>query len=200
MKRFTLVLLVVMLAGGLVYAQEKATTASVDGMRVGMGVSFGKETFPEISMFSPMSLLDFPTFYVPIQLNSMFRVEPEFGLYRVKMTSGSSSQTISIMCIGAGILYTKWYGNCDIYAGGRLQYFMWKQSYSNGTSSDSDKKDLVISPVIGAEAYACKHVSFGGEVQFNIGTLGNWEGGNSTDDEDVSFLKTKGLFFIRWWF
>lgn len=204
MKKCAIIITVLLLAAGLVYAQgdEKALT-HVDGTRVGFGISFGKEPLLEMSsMGGPSSLLDFPTFYLPIQLNSMIRIEPEFGYYMIKTDDTGDVMSYSIMGFGAGVLYTKWYGSCNIYMGGRFLMYKWTQKYEyeDGSDSSTDKTDMWISPVIGAEGFACKHLSFGGELQFNYINVGNWEGDNHNDESDMSIMKFKGLLFIRWYF
>ncbi|MBN2415549.1 hypothetical protein JXO52_06890 [bacterium] len=201
MKKCAIILTVLLLAAGLVYAQgdEKALTHA-DGMKMGFGISFGKEPMLEMSSVGgPYSLLDFPTFYLPIQLNSMIRIEPELAYYMIKMDDSGEIMTYSVLGFGAGLLYTKWYGSCNIYMGGRFLMYKWTEKYEDGTSYSHDKTDMWISPVIGAEGFACKHLSFGGELQFNYVNVGNWEGENHNDETKTSIMKFKGLLFIRWY-
>jgi hypothetical protein len=192
MKKIALVVLILIVASSMVFAQGK-----MEGTRFGMGVSFGKESIPQIPY--PIGLLDFPTFYLPVQLGSMFRVEPEFGYYSFK-ESNSTTSTYSTMIIGIGLFYTKWYGKCDIYMGGRFQYWMWKYKEENGTSIDESRTDYMFGPAIGAECWCCDHISFGGELQFNYMNIGQFENGTPAEDITTTVMKFKGLFFIRWWF
>ena len=202
MKKLAVVAMALLVSVSVMYAQDMTNVTAMDKTRFGVGVSFGKEPFFEADF--PMSLLDYPTFYTPIQFSPSFRLEPEFGYVRIHEEENSDEHTYTIMLFGAGLFYTKWYGKCDLYFGGRFQMIKWSSNYEwDGQESSSSRTDTVFGPAIGGECWCCNHVSFGGELQFNYYNVGDWEydnGNANGDEEDVSIMKFKGLFFIRWWF
>ena len=198
MKKILIITLVLLFVSGMLYAQ-----AAKEGTKIGLGISFGKE--PVMAM---MSTLDFPTFYIPIQVNPTIRIEPELGYFKYS-ESNSVSETQTIMVYGAGIFYTKWYGKCDLYFGGRIQMYNSSEKYENADAPDMDyevkESDMVISPALGGECWCCDHVSFGGELQFNYIKFGEAKYDPAPENQDEekiteSVMKFKGLLFIRWWF
>lgn len=200
-----IILLTVFFVSNFAVAQEKV---GMDRMRFGFGVALGKEIFPEVGY--PVSLLDFPSFYIPIIFAPNIRIEPSFGLVKYSASDTDWSDSYTLMDIGCGIFLLKWYGPVNLYFGGRVG--MFKTSYKNeytdweGNEQTDEVKqtNMYFGPAIGGEYFFTSNLSLGGEIQFiyvKMGTMDYGDDANGSEDDDYSesMMKTKTLFFIRWY-
>ena len=203
MRKASLVLLVgiaLFLVPNLVCAQAK-------GSSFGFGASMGKEVLP-IEYGRLATVLDFPSFYMPIHISPGFRIEPEIGLWRYSYSRKDGTDwesSYSVFSLGFGIFPVINKGKVHIYYGARLRLISTSTSsaYSwNGhtESDDESKTDVSIGPAIGGEYFFTDHLSLGGEAQLNYTSIGQFD--DDDDDQDVSesIISSKTLFFVRWYF
>lgn len=206
-KRYLLlVMLFIFIASTTLLAQPEQTMQKT---RLGMGVAMGKEVFGLYGM--NLTVLDFPSFYLPIQFGSTFRVEPEFGFYKY-----ANDDDYMTMLIGCGFFLTNYLGSFNLYYGGRVGMYLnsatiletdmnWDDTINDWVETTEEiewsRNDMVFSPTIGAECHICKRkLSLGGEIQFNYLMYGKEEVDGEKADEAPKVMKTKTLFFIRWYF
>ncbi|HHS12244.1 MAG TPA: hypothetical protein ENN03_00585 [bacterium] len=203
MKKCLVVLLALLMFTSLAAGEEKMTTA--DNLRIGLGAAIGKEILP-YSMGSGFvfKMVDFPSFYIPIIIASNFRVEPFFGFYNLKFEEGDDWESLNYMEYGAGLFFMKWFGPVDLYGGVRFGFFFSKMAGEyNDSESSWSRNDLFVGPALGGEYFFTRHLSLGGEVQFIYTKWGDEKyepsSPNGSDDLTVTEMKTKTLFFIRWY-
>jgi len=148
-------------------APEASATGGSGGAHVGLGVSLN----PAGS----------PVFYVPIQLGSGFRVEPEIGF----LSLGSSNSTARVLQLGVGLLATGpvepqvgWYGGLRI----QVRTF-------GGGGQGYDRTESRLALVGGAEWQPLSRVALGVEAQL---------GYESADGAGTQLgLGTASLAFLR---
>ena len=168
----------------------------------GFGVAMGKEPFVWFWDIENISFLDFPSFYMPIQVHRLFRIEPQFGYYKYNFSYGSGYPEIfSVLDTGIGAFYTWWFGPVDLYFGARFGWQFWKFYEKRNQDSDTEKRtDFYCSPTIGGEYFFTRNLSIGGEIQFQFINYGPWIENSEPDESDIKVWKSKTLFFVRWFF
>ena len=127
--------------------------AQEERSRIGFGVSIGKEILAGDGM--QLTLFDFPCLYLPINLSSNFRFEPEIGYYRYTESDENSSDSYNILKVGCGIFLLTRKGKVDIYYGARLGLVSTSSSHECpwcGREEDS-KTDFYVGPAIGGEYF-----------------------------------------------
>lgn len=208
-----LILVVFTLNANTLFAQEDMST---EKLSIGLGVALGKELFSIYELDGNVSLPDFPSFYVPIQLSKSFRIEPEIGYFRYSIEN-DLEESSAVLVLGCGLFYTHWHGKANIYFGGRFELYRYSSQVAdydlewNGDSydwiqtagHDYTTSNWVLSPAIGSEYFICPNkLSLGGEIQLNYTIVGDLKVDGESVDEDYTehLLKTKTLFFIRWFF
>ncbi|MBA7522587.1 hypothetical protein ES705_14707 [subsurface metagenome] len=198
MKKASFIMLLVVTffyLSNFLHAQEERSQEKRS--RIGFGVSLGKEIMEIGEVYT---LLDFPSFYLPIRLSPAFRIEPEIGYYRYSGSDEDWEESRSILSIGCGIFSVTQKGKVDIYYGLRLGIMRISYSYSytwDGVDSDDDSKtDFYIGPAIGGEYFFTDHLTLGGEIQLNYIFIGQWSDGEDSE----SVIRTKPLIFVRWYF
>ena len=198
MKKASFIMLLVVTffyLSNFLHAQEERSQEKRS--RIGFGVSLGKEI---IEIGEAYTMLDFPSFYLPISLSPNFRFEPEIGYYRYSGSDEDWEESYSILSIGCGIFFVTQKGKVDIYYGVRLGFMSTSYSYSytwDGVDSDDDSKtDFYIGPAIGGEYFFTDHLTLGGEIQLNYIFIGQWSDGEDSE----SVIRTKPLIFVRWYF
>jgi hypothetical protein len=205
-KYFLFVMIFIFIASTTLFAQTEQTMQKT---RLGMGVAMGKEVFG--FMGTNLTILDFPSFYLPIQFGYTFRVEPEFGFYRYDY-----DEDYTTILLGCGFFLTNYSGPFNLYYGARVGMYLNSGTYietdyewdddildyvETTTEIDWSRNDMVFSPTIGAECHLCKRkLSLGGEIQFNYLMYGKEEMDSEKADDAPKVMKTKTLFFIRWYF
>ena len=191
MKKFMYFLLSVAVTAMLtvpLYAQ--------DGTRIGLGVSL-TASGGSVDLFE--TVLSPASIYVPITFGK-FRIEPEFGIFRVSSESGGDfprSSTSTVLQFGTGLFAVNRIDKTLLYYGARFGLTRMSDSFdSNGSSDSSSRTNIYGGPALGAEYMFSEHFSLGGEAQLIYLSVG------STDDNDDtgSVLRSRALFFSRWHF
>lgn len=179
MKKASVTLILIMIflmAPVLLNAKEKKC-------RVGIGVSLGKEYM----WFGSSNV--FPTFYVPIDISSKFRLEPEIGFNLYSESFGIWDEPSSIIYLGCGIFAMSQKEKVNIYYGARTGLIFTSYNW-NGS-----RTDFYVGPVTGGEYFLTKNFSLGGEIQVSYIFISLIRG-----EDRASQLKTKTLIFVRWYF
>jgi len=121
-------------------AQEKESS-------IGFGVSLGKELY-----MGGLTLLDFPSLYMPITLSSNFRIEPEIGYYRYFGEFEDQETIETYLTVGCGIFLISRKGKTNIYYGLRLGFirvYEYNKWIWNGQDVyEEHKTDHFIGPAI----------------------------------------------------
>jgi hypothetical protein len=193
-KRYLLfVMLFIFIVSTTLFAQPEQPEQKI---RFGMGVAMGKEVYGLYGM--NLTVLDFPSFYLPIQFGYFFRLEPEFGYYRYEY----GNDIHRIMLIGCGSFLTNYWGAFNLYYGTRVGLYLNSGTMvQNDIEVDYSSSDWVFAPTIGAECCICKRkLSLGGEIQFNYVLFGKEKMDSHEAKDAPKIMKTKTLFFIRWYF
>ena len=202
MKTFTniiIILMIIISTNNPLYAQNKTKG-------LGFGVSLGKEFLGGTEL--NISLLDFPSFYVPIILSSTFKLEPEIGFYSYSMSIEDPNEGwekveyYNIFSLGLGIFPLKQYDKVIIHYGVRLGliHYSLKDCLDDKKVEKSSKTDYIISPSTGGEYFFNEHFSLGGETQLNIVFVDQYDDYYYDIDVSETIIKSKVLFFLRWYF
>ena len=181
---------------------------------IGFGVSL--VDIREVLQFVSNSSGIAPVFYIPINISSRFRIEPEIGFYLgssdVKKSDNGwyekTTDTYRHFHIGVGILPIREINSILLNYGIRAGYIYdsYKSDYNMG-STVSDKTDyngFYLSPVFGSEYRFSGNFSVGGEVQLQFTNL-DGEGKDSmspTMGQDLytTSLSTRTLITTRFYF
>lgn len=220
MKKVLWVFICIFMLFSLSNLVNAQSAAGMERMRIGLGVAMGKEVLP-IYEGTAIKMVDFPNFYIPIQVSPGIRIEPYFGYWRYSysFSSGSSyeeKEKVTLMDLGVGVFMTTWCGPVNLYYGGRIgmhkvSYYS-KEEYTYDSTTDTDEytakqTNMVYGPAVGGEYFFTNNLSIGGEVQFNYMKMGDWkyeddeENNNDSDySESESYLFTRPLIFVRWYF
>jgi hypothetical protein len=173
--------------------------------RIGVGVTIGKELgyFDEGELFTLP--IGFSNIYVPIIMQSKFRLEPELGLFRYSYSSENGfeySTSYSSWRFGLGIFPLVPKGKVNLYYGARFGIILSSETEeSDGDKEDYSKTDWYIGPSVGAEYFFTDHLSLGGEAQINFIFLGRWENGDADDiDRSESVITNRVLVVLRWYY
>ncbi|MDH5467088.1 MAG: hypothetical protein OEY25_06695 [Candidatus Aminicenantes bacterium] len=148
----------------------------------GIGVSLSKEA---------LWLEDFLIIYMPIDISSKFRLEPEIGFLLQSESAGIWEETSIALSVGLGIFAMKQKEKINIYYGARTGFII--DSYVIVTRRT--RTDFYIGPALGGEYFFSNHFSLGGEIQLSYAFIGIFEGGANGSE-----MKTKPLVFVRWYF
>ena len=164
--------------------------------------------------------------YLPVTLTRNFRIEPRFGIYSFSNETSNSltpsqptKDNLTLTHIGLSIEYlipvTERF---QIYAGPRAglnfisetsSYYGYTvfPTYGNITTTRSET-DFMISGIFGAEFFALRELSVGGEIDFNYVSFGNPDFTQTppsgpeqgTTSRTQSLVSTGALLFVRWYF
>jgi len=164
-------------------------TAAPAEAQIGIGVGIRSSFISEVQ-----GLLT-PTVYVPIVLTDRLMVEPEVGLIRASEDDDGSDETVTLLMIGAGLLFEIGdLGEDRIYAGPRLGLVRasFSEDFEGGEFSDSNT-NLFLAGVLGGEFFLQPNFSLGGEAGLRYLDTG-------ADGSDGSLLTTTAEFRVRWYF
>src|ERR1700687_946441 len=111
--------------------------------RIGLGVSISDagNLFVAGLGSTPASVIA-PTIFVPINVTSRCRVEPEVGIYRNSVTNGSTqfsparTTTNSSVHVGAGAFALTSTERFTVYYGARVAYLRFTQSATTASGSE----------------------------------------------------------------
>ncbi len=221
MKRIMWIFLFIFVLFSVSNLVQAQTAAGMERMRIGLGVAIGKELLP-MSESMIIKTVDFPNFYIPIQVAPSIRVEPYFGLWRYSYTYSSSNggsyeqkERWSLWDVGTGVFFTTWCGPVNLYFGGRIG-IQKISSYSKETTeyegeepieeeSKGSQQNWVYGPAVGGEYFFTNNLSIGGEIQLILEKVGDWKYEDEEEpeydySESESYMYTRPLIFVRWYF
>ena len=186
---FPILLLSITLIAFTANAQEE--TRSITKMGIGIGIS------PSILLSDDdsESILSSTSIYFPVT-TATFRFEPELGIYRYSLSLDSDDISQTALKVGAGFFWLNTLYNTTVYYGTRAGIIYYSVSGSAVSESESET-DLYIGPAIGGEYNFSARLSIGGEAQL-IYSLSREDFGDSTLETHI--LKTRPVFFVRWYF
>ncbi len=203
----------------------KLFSQTEDGNKLGIGISLDPSRIGHASyylLYGQMISTSFSEinaspimFYVPININNNFRLEPSFGLFTMN-NSNTSTPTYpgafpttntnngSTVTIGLRAVYlsslSKSFG---LYFGPRIDFSFISSSSGNSqfntingnnilvtTNTDLTETDINVGGVFGAEYFPVSHISLGGEVSFNYTKFGNPNTKYTTDPPQPSSVYT----------
>ena len=206
MKKFLLSFMVVILFSTIVtaFAQEAKQP------QIGFGVSVVdvKDLIRILSGDGDIS----PSIFLPINVSSKLRIEPEIGFFMVTSDDETKTQNeknedySDQFHVGIGIFPLKHLGSYTLYYGARLGYIHLSSyneyDYGYKVRSESSSSGFYIAPGAGGEYFFNNHFSIGGEVQFRFTSLSGEEKNdmNVTTDLSSSSISTRAIVLIRCYF
>jgi hypothetical protein len=149
--------------------------------------------------------IDLANFSVIIR-GSGFRIEPSLGYFSTSSEytyqSNTSKSSSSNFRIGALIAYNNSsVESMNFYYGltiGALFTSMHNES-TVSTTTDHSKTDFFIGPAVGGEYMINEHFSFGGEINVNYISIGNYSDSGTLGDLSQSAISTRGIIYVRWY-
>lgn len=161
----------------------------------GLGVGLSSSGFGVGGVDIVESALSPTSIYVPITF-STFRIEPEIGIFRTSSEDGSVETSSTAFQIGTGVFILNPVGRTNIYYGGRLGITRLSSSFeSPAGESESSRTNVFLGPAAGGEFLFSDNFSLGGEGQLLFTSIGE----DDDDDESASLLRTRAVFFVRWY-
>jgi hypothetical protein len=184
-------LLVLLLASLLTALPSQAQEA-----RVGLGVGISPSSLNVVDvdrLLAPLSI------YLPVVTPS-FRLEPEIGLLRGSSSDDDFESTSTAFSMGAGLFLNRpMDASTLLYGGVRLgTLFLSDTIESEFGDEDESRTDFFVGPSAGGEHFFSDHFSLGGEAQVLYTSFGDEE--DEGEDASRSVLRTRALFFVRWYF
>jgi len=208
---------------GLLLLFVVSANAQDDRTRVGFGVGVGMNSplgSPDDGDFSMLSApASFANFTFVVR-GKNFRLEPNFGYFSYSVEADraySNGDTYlgelksSNFRVGAVIAYATAIASLNLYYGINIGIILssassedtWRGSFTSSDSEDASKTDFFVGPAIGGEYMFSDNFSFGGEIQINYITVGqfDWELSEGTTKNDVSttVITTNALVILRWY-
>ncbi len=177
----------------LVMAMLLAGVSSADAQdrTFGLGIGISPAIFSEHGISSGVTTT-VTSFYMPITVSPVLRIEPEFGISRFWGSSGTFSASESRWTFGIGVLGRKQRGDVIMYYGSRPGVFVTRY----GGSLDGSLTAWRLSAVFGGEYFFTRHLGIGGEAQGNYFLIGDL--GDNEDWPDTG-LMTNVVLFVRWY-
>lgn len=187
--------------------------AQETGTQIGIGISFEPVRLYEFGS-TTISYTTIPvSIYVPINIRSRFRLEPELGVFAFKNELTNEyrtlTTTISSIRVGIGAFYLLTpSSDLSLYVGPRVGvcFVSSEISEQSTTIASTDKmteRDFSYGLGLGAEYFPASQVSFGGEAQFNYTNFGNPSRpsiSHALPARTRNVYATNGLIFIRFYF
>ncbi|WP_072713776.1 outer membrane beta-barrel protein [Rhodothermus profundi] len=183
----TVTLLVLLVPSVQAQKTQDATQWGLGVSLIGGGVAASSVVSEATDLFVPVGI------YVPIY-TAQLRVEPEIGLQRIKVTSGETV-TYTVWQLGIGIFQPQLPASgVRIYWGGRVGLSLVSSSVERGgLRSSASGTGLIAGPATGGEYFFSPQFSLGGELQLMYVRI-------SMEGETLTSLRTRPLFFVRWYF
>ena len=181
----------------LVLAVLSPSALAQQNPRFGLGVGLSSGAIggggTEIieSYLSPASI------YVPITFTT-FRLEPEIGIFRVSQESGDFSTSSTLFQLGTGVFILRPEGNTAFYYGARVGITRLSSSTDTAIGeNESSSLNFFVGPATGGEYFFSDNFSLGGEGQLIFTSVGD---DDDDEDDSTSILRTRAIFFFRWYF
>jgi hypothetical protein len=196
-----------LLIGVLAAAPARAQPASGPGAkRVGVGIAISDAS--EVVFVGSSDTLGaglLPTFFVPIDLTSRFRVEPEFSGFRDSYThhgtTADDTHRRSLIQVGTGAFGLARTGRFALYYGGRVAYLRSRLSSIRepdpARESVSQNSGWLFAPAVGAELYLTEYLSIGGETSLKFIS---WSGQSTSLSTSGTSLSSHGALTLRFYF
>lgn len=183
-------------------------TAQDNPVKFGFGVNFSRE----------MSVLrggedDLGAFTLPIDLanfsiiirGTKFRIEPSLGYFSTSSENSyqgnTSKSSTSNFRIGSVVAYNNnSIESMNFYYG--LVFGVLFSSYNSESingNSDGSKTDFFVGPAVGGEYMINDYFSFGGEININYISIGQYDSDNSDSERSSSAISTRGIIYVRWY-
>jgi hypothetical protein len=199
---FTIYLIVLLIAS--IQAQEAKQS------KIGFGVSVVdvKDIIRILSGDGDIS----PSIFLPINVSSKLRIEPEIGFFTVTSEDKTPTQNeknkdySDQFHFGIGIFSLKNLVSYHLYYGARLGYIHFSSYNENDMGytirDESSSSGFFIAPTMGGEYLFNNHFSLGGEVQVRFTSLSGEEKNdmNIVTDLSSSSISTRALVLIRCYF
>ncbi len=180
-----------------------------DNVQFGLGVSLSGQLSVYTDYGGPTEYriiaqpINMANFTIIIKGN-FFRFEPSIGYSTLSSDNSSSGYTYeqsnSNLRLGAVIAFNDDpIESVNLYYGLNSGFILSSYRYSSSSSdgaSDNSKTDFFIGPAAGGEYMFNRHFSFGGEINLNYISFGNYE---SESDNSSWAISTRGLIFLRWY-
>jgi hypothetical protein len=144
-------------------------------------------------LLAPLSI------YLPVVTPS-FRLEPEIGLLRGSSSDDNFESTSTAFSVGSGLFLNRPVeASTMLYGGVRLGAVFLSESFESefGDDDDESRTDFFVGPAAGGEHFFSEHFSLGGEAQVLYTSFGEED---EEDDVSSSVLRTRAIFFVRWYF
>jgi hypothetical protein len=153
-----------------------------------------------------------PSIFLPINVSSKLRIEPEIGFFTVTSEDKTPTQNeknkdySDQFHFGIGIFPLKDLVSYNLYYGARLGYIHFSSYNENDMGytvrEESSSGGFFISPTIGGEYFFNNHFSLGGEVQVRFTSLNGEEKKdmNIVTDFSSSSISTRAIVLIRCYF
>jgi len=186
-------------------------TAQDNPVNFGFGVNFTREMTiistgaDDLGVYTlPIDLANFSI----IIRGTNFRIEPSLGYFSTSSDYSSqgytSKSSTSNFRIGSLVAYNNnsiesmnfYYG---LVFGALFTSSSSENNYPGSTNNDESKTDFFIGPAVGGEYMFNDHFSFGGEINVNYISIGQYDSDNSDYDISQSAISTRGIIYVRWY-
>ena len=209
-RHATCVLLGQAFAGTLLSASVLAQgTASPNTRRVGVGVAISDagEVAAEGaylgSTYRVTTAALLPTIFIPIDVTSRFRLEPELSGYRnsnthIGGTFGDDTSSSSLLQVGTGVFGLARHERFTLYYGGRVASLRFGvSSIRNTREYTSSARGWLLAPTMGAEYFLTEFLSVGGEASLKFVSWNNETSPSMTTGTSVA---SHGALALRFYF
>ena len=178
-------------------------------VKFGFGVSFSSEyttyIYSEFEQGIQLQTLpiDMANFSIIVK-NNFLRLEPSFGYFTQSIDYNGgpypAEYSYSNIRVGAVVAFNNTnIESMNFYYGIDFGFIFSNRNYTSSSSDESDSKsktDFFIGPAIGGEYLFIEHFSFGGEINLNYISMGQYD-----SEMDISSwaMSTRGLIYLRWY-
>ena len=187
---------------------------------IGLGVSIsdtGDLTAAALSSRGPSGIA--PAIFVPIDITSRFRLEPEVGMFRGSLTSTYTiGRTVSLsetltntgIRVGTGVFGVSSKERFKTYYGARVGYLRTTHRSSESASASSELRipglsvsnevtipGFFVAPTVGGEYFLSENLSLGGEVQVKYTS---WDSSERLENVSGTSTSTHGALVLRFYF
>jgi hypothetical protein len=193
--------------GVLLTASAGAQSASsIKPRRVGVGVAISDAS--EVLLVGARDAVGaglFPAIFLPINITSRFRVEPELSGLRESSTHSDgledSTRRRSLVQVGAGTFGLARRERLTLYYGGRLAYLrLTLSSFREPSPAEENTYQTggwLFAPVIGAEYHVTEYLSVGGETSLKFIS---WSDDAASTNRSGTSVSSHGALTLRFYF
>jgi hypothetical protein len=188
-------------------------TAGAIGQNSEFRIGLGASVYPAVNASNttvPFVEYSLASLSVPVQVGSIFRLEPEFGILRVSYSREWDGLTLKetstcyrlALLLAYQIPHLAGCENVSGYIGPRIGLLPLSRSESDydGTETTVTQHGYLVGLASGGEYFLAKAFSLGGEVSVNLQTYGRQSDETFYTDETMSFLTVSTKVSVRWYF